>query len=130
MSKTKDTTTTAEQAPPAATLDDVVRQLKVISEYLAAEAADRADERVRQHALEQNSNLASELAPTSPTARALQRLENINETLFRAGQLLASIDERLTPRSGPGPSAAARADSSRPLSNTPQWSENVSGNWR
>lgn len=68
-------------------------------------------------------------AEVSPIDAIINRLDTLNETLFRAGQLLASIDERLGTRGGQGPSAAYQADYRRPLSNQPQWSQNVSGGW-
>jgi hypothetical protein len=67
--------------------------------------------------------------PTSTLNDVVQRLETLNETLYRAGQLLASIDDRLTPRGNQAPSPAQQADSRRPLSNQPQWSQTVSGGW-
>ena len=56
-----------------------------------------------------------------------QQLQKLNETLYRCGQILAAIDDRLAPQVQQTPNMYA--DSNRPLSNKPQWSSNVSGGW-
>jgi hypothetical protein len=79
---------------------------------------------------EEVTKATTETAPTSLTDQVLEQLKTLNDTLFRCGQLLSSIDDRLSPRKQYVPSPAARADANRPLSNQPQWSNNVAGGWQ
>lgn len=82
---------------------------------------------------EQSNEQTEQQTPTAEvgdTTDVLSQLKTLNETLFRCGQLLSSIDDRLSGKRSSGPSPAVQADARRPLANKVAWSNNVAGGWQ